>query len=133
MDDIGDNTPLERRLPPPPDAGDVLHERYRLVRELGRGGMGRVFEAEHLELGTRVAVKVLLARAYASPKARKRFEIEARNAASLQHPNIIRVFDYGIAQSSPFFVMEYIEGTPLDALCSERSIGSSGHRRMAFP
>ncbi len=87
---------------------------YEVIRELGRGGQGVVFEA--LQAGThrRVAVKVLKEGVYASVAARKRFEREIEFAAQLNHPNIVAIFHSGIAVDGQlFYVMDYVDGTPL--------------------
>ena len=86
---------------------------YRALDRLGRGGMGAVFLAEHAVLGKRVAVKVLSAALRADPGARKRFFREARAAATLDHPNIVAVFDVDMAHDPPFLVMEHVDGVSL--------------------
>lgn len=86
---------------------------YRIVREIGRGGMGVVYLAEHDELGRRVALKVLAARHAASEKALERFEREVRAVARLADPNIIAIHDVGRVDGVPFFTMEYVEGRTL--------------------
>ncbi|MGH9961207.1 MAG: serine/threonine-protein kinase, partial [Pyrinomonadaceae bacterium] len=92
-------------------AGDVLRQRYRLESEIGRGGMGVVYQATDLELMRPVAVKVLSGAA--SPEARQRLIREARAAAALNHPHIISVYDVGESSGTPFFVMEFVPGPSL--------------------
>lgn len=87
---------------------------YRILDRLGGGGMGQVFLAEHLKLGNRVALKVL-SRYDASPLARERFLREARAAAKLRHPNLIRVDDVNPNHDPPYIVMEYADGVTLQA------------------
>jgi serine/threonine protein kinase len=82
------------RLPTPRAAVGRLGE-FRLLREVGRGGMGIVYEAEQESLGRRVAIKVLPAGALSDPKQVRRFEREARAAARLHHANIVPVFGVG--------------------------------------
>jgi serine/threonine protein kinase/Tfp pilus assembly protein PilF len=86
---------------------------YRLVREIGRGGMAIVYEAEQESLGRRVALKVL-ARAALAPQQVRRFEREARSAARLHHTNIVPVFGVGREGSTHYYVMQYIPGQPFD-------------------
>jgi serine/threonine protein kinase len=89
-------------------AGDLFAERYRLLEPLGRGAMSAVWLAEDEELGRRVAVKTL------APAAdRARFEREARAVATLSHPNICALYDYGEAGGKPFMVLECLTGGSL--------------------
>jgi eukaryotic-like serine/threonine-protein kinase len=102
--------------------GTVVNGRYRLVRLLGEGGFGRVYEARqpvgHSE--RRVAVKVLHLRNADNPKLVKRVEREIEIASSLAHPNTIRVFDFGeTSDGRPFVVMEFIDGVPLATVLHE--------------
>ena len=89
---------------------------FRLIRELGRGGMGVVFEAEQESLGRRVAVKVLPRQVLLDEKHLKRFQREARVAANLHHTNIVEVFGVGEQDGFHYYVMQYIRGTGLDAV-----------------
>ncbi|HXT38376.1 MAG TPA: protein kinase [Chloroflexota bacterium] len=91
----------------------ILSDRYRLIRVLGEGGMARVHEAEDLRLGRRVAVKVLLSQFTNDAEFLRRFEQEARHAASLSHPNVVGVFDVGQDGSSHYIVMELVDGQTL--------------------
>jgi serine/threonine protein kinase len=90
--------------------------RYRVVRELGRGGMARVFEGQHSELGRRVALKVMQPALAAHPHAATRFLREAKAASHIRHQNIVEVFDIGMENGLPFLVMEFLEGSNLAAL-----------------
>jgi serine/threonine protein kinase len=96
----------------------TIEGRYRLERLIGRGGMGAVYEATHLKLNHRVAVKILSGRLFGDDAALKRFQREARALARLgQHPNIVAVHDYGELQTEgAFLVMDFIEGESLAAL-----------------
>jgi serine/threonine protein kinase len=91
--------------------GSILDDRYRIERVIGRGGMGAVYEAVRLDLGRRVAIKVLAAPA----DTLEATEREARAAAQLAHPHIVQVFDVsrGEAGGPPYFVMELLAGEPL--------------------
>ncbi len=83
---------------------------YRILREIGRGGMGVVYEAEQESLGRRVALKVLSAGALLDPKQVRRFEREAKAAARLHHTNIVPVFGVGRQDGHHYFVMQFIAG-----------------------
>jgi tetratricopeptide (TPR) repeat protein/predicted Ser/Thr protein kinase len=85
---------------------------FRIVRELARGGMGVVYEAERPGLDRRVALKQMLGGG--SSDAVERFLIEARIAARLRHPNIVGIHDVGEAEGNPYFAMDFIEGEDLD-------------------
>ncbi len=88
--------------------------RYRILKLLGRGGMGAVYLAQDSHLGRQVALKVPFFDASKSPQRAERFVREARSAAVLQHPNICTVFDAGQIDGRPFITMAYIAGTPLE-------------------
>ena len=89
---------------------------YRLIREIGRGGMGVVYEAEQLSLGRRVALKILPFAAVMAPKQLARFTNEARAAAALNHPNIVPVYGVGNERGIHYYSMQFINGQPLDHL-----------------
>lgn len=92
---------------------------YRIVRELGRGGMGIVYEAQQLSLGRRVALKVLPIGTRVGGSARIRFAREARTAASLHHTNIVPVFEVGEECDCFYYAMQFIEGRSLDRVVKE--------------
>ncbi len=92
---------------------------FQLVRQIGRGGMGVVFEAMQTSLGRKVAVKVLPKSLLSDEHQLKRFEQEARTAGSLHHTNIVPVFGVGEDQGFHYFVMQRIHGHGLDRLLSE--------------
>src|SRR5262249_47581462 len=85
----------------------------RIIRELGRGGMGVVYEAEDQTLKRRVALKVLGANVAGSPVQLARFRHEAESAAGLHHPRIVPVFGSGEAHGAVFYVVQYVDGLPL--------------------
>ena len=94
--------------------GRLLGKRYRLLRVVGEGGMGTVYEAEHVELSKRVALKLMHPRMDAGEQARQRFEREARAAAATGHENVVDVFDLGRdVRGAPFLVMELLTGLDL--------------------
>jgi serine/threonine-protein kinase len=86
---------------------------YEVEAVLGRGGMGVVFRARHLRLNRPVALKMLLAGAYAGPHERERFQREAEAEAGLRHPNVVQVHDAGEHDGRPYFTMELVEGGSL--------------------
>ncbi len=95
--------------------GAVLEGKYRVKRLIGSGGMGRVFEAEHVGIKRRVAIKVLHASVASDPEIRERFRREALICGSLGHENIIQVTDTGTTpEDTPFIVMEFLEGRRLE-------------------
>jgi serine/threonine-protein kinase len=93
--------------------GKVIAGRYSLVRMLGDGGMGAVYKAEDNVLRRFVAIKLLHPAAAANPAAVERFLREAQAAASIGHPNIIDILDFGEADQKPYLVMEYLRGRSL--------------------
>jgi len=98
--------------------------KYELVREIGRGGMGSVWEARHASLGRRLAVKLIEDELATKPEARRRFDIEARAAASLDSRYTTHVFDHGVtADGRPFIVMELLVGESLAARASRGVLG----------
>jgi tetratricopeptide (TPR) repeat protein len=92
---------------------------FRILREVGRGGMGVVYEAEQESLGRRVALKVLAAQGVHHPKQLLRFHREARAAARLHHTNIVPVFGVGESEGQHYYVMQFIPGLGLDAVLDE--------------
>ncbi len=112
-------------LPPLGRLGD-----YRIIREIGRGGMGVVYEAEQVSLGRRVALKVLPRQLLTDPQSHQRFEREARSAARLHHTNIVPVFGVGEHEGQPYYVMQFIQGSGLDEVLKElkrlQAVGKEG-------
>ncbi len=102
-------------------AGDALKKLgdYRIVRELGRGGMGVVYEAQRESLQNRVALKIMHPRYRTDPSSVRRFQTEARSAARLHHTNIVPVFDFGEEDGVCFYVMQYIAGVGLERVLED--------------
>jgi WD40 repeat protein/serine/threonine protein kinase len=92
---------------------------FRIVREVGAGGMGVVYEAEQVSLGRHVALKVLPRSLLPDARAQRRFEREAKAAAKLHHTNIVPVFGVGEQDGLPYYVMQFIQGLGLDAVLDE--------------
>jgi tetratricopeptide (TPR) repeat protein len=118
------------------DHGRLLGEPlgdFRLLREVGRGGMGVVYEAEQISLGRRVALKVLPFAATLDPKHLQRFRNEAQAAACLHHPNIVPVYGVGCVRGVHYYAMQFIEGQSLARVIEELrdSPNSAGVARPA--
>ncbi|MEZ4339597.1 MAG: serine/threonine-protein kinase [Sandaracinaceae bacterium] len=99
-----------------PHSGMRLGDRYELVERIGHGGMAEVWRATQLNLGRDVALKLLHEHTSMSPRARRRFEREAKVAAALTHPNVVRIHDFGELDGQLFLAMELLEGQPLREL-----------------
>ena len=125
-------------------SGQLLAERYRLTKRIAVGGMGEVWEADDTRLDRKVAVKVLKAELSGDAEFLNRFRIEARTTASLNHPGIAAVHDYGETASIPdgpedtaYLVMELVEGEPLAAIIArgrlnaDRTLSASDHANAA--
>jgi eukaryotic-like serine/threonine-protein kinase len=114
---------------------------FRLVREVGRGGMGVVYEAVQISLGRRVALKVLPFAAALDAKQLQRFKNEAQAAAHLQHPHIVPVYAVGCERGVHYYAMQFIDGQPISALIDElrrrksgmTNDGMTNDERMAKP
>jgi serine/threonine-protein kinase len=104
---------------------------FRIVREIGRGGMGVVYEAEQISLGRRVALKVLPCAATMDPRHLQRFENEARAAASLEHPHIVPVYGVGCERGVHYYAMKFIDGRTLAAVIAEQCPGAG--REASLP
>ena len=109
----------------------ALDGRYRLESEIGAGGLGVVYRAMHEKLDKPVAVKLLHAHCGENEVMRGRFEREARALASLDHPNIVAVTDYGIADDTPYLVMELLEGETLAERLARGALDQAGAETLA--
>src|SRR5262245_9802369 len=101
-------------LPPLERLGD-----FRIIREIGHGGMGVVYEAEQVSLGRHVALKVLPRQLLIDSRMKRRFEREAKAAAKLHHTNIVPVFGVGEHDGLPYYVMQFIQGTGLHIVIND--------------
>src|SRR5262249_18731340 len=114
------------RLQPAPDGqgsalsrtpslvGKVLADRYRLLRKIGEGGMGEVYEAQHVYIDKRGAIKTLRAEILANREAISRFQQEARAASTIGHENIVAIDDFGqLEGGGVYMAMEYLDGCSL--------------------
>jgi predicted Ser/Thr protein kinase len=109
----------------------LLSDRYRLERKLGSGGMAIVWLARDTKLDRDVAIKILSDVLSAAPGFRQRFDREARTAANLSHPNLVRIYDYGAEEDRPYLVMEYIDGETLAERTAGRSLEEEAGERLA--
>jgi len=121
MNETGPLAPAATPAVPEARVGTIV-DKYSLVRLLGKGGMGAVYEARHATLSRRFAIKFLLPSAATNADAMRRFENEAKAAGGLEHPNLVAVTDLGRdGQGAPYLVMEYLPGED----CA-RLLGRSG-------
>ncbi|MGK2849684.1 MAG: Stk1 family PASTA domain-containing Ser/Thr kinase, partial [Candidatus Limnocylindrales bacterium] len=95
------------------EIGTILGGRYEVIASLGQGGMATIYRALDTQLGREVAVKLLRPEYLRDPDFSSRFRQEAQNAASLSHPNVVTVYDYGEDPGGPYIVMEYVDGEDL--------------------
>jgi len=105
---------------------------YKVLQELGRGGMGTVYLAKRVEEEyDRVVALKVVKRGMDTDEVLRRFERERRILARLEHPYIARMYDAGsTTEGTPYLVMEYVEGRPIDAYCDERSLGVDERLRL---
>ncbi len=131
-DESLDKEPAKNSAPP---QGLTQIGDYRIIREVGRGGMGIVYEAEQISLGRRVAVKILPKNLFSSGKIRQRFERESKAAAKLHHTNIVPVFGVGEEDGLHYYVMQFIQGLGLDEVLEElrrqQRAGTNGRNLVA--
>lgn len=105
------------------DAPERILGSYRLAERIGKGGMGEVYRAQHLKLGREAAIKILPVNLASEEDFLKRFEREAASAASLEHPNILAVWEYGEDNGSPYLVMPFIRNGTLKERLGATPIG----------
>ncbi|WNG59629.1 serine/threonine protein kinase [Archangium gephyra] len=98
------------------EPGTLVAERFRVLRSLGKGGMGAVYEAEQLGLGRHVALKVMHPHVASAPGFTERFQREAQVLARLRHPGSVEVYDYGLGSGFLFLAMELVSGETVDSL-----------------
>ncbi len=104
---------MQQSIPEPPEFSDTQYGSYRVLHPLGAGGMSSVYRAVHVDSGHEVALKVLPSRMARNPIVLQRFLREARIAESLEHPNIVSIYDRGVDQGRHYLVLEYVEGCDL--------------------
>jgi tRNA A-37 threonylcarbamoyl transferase component Bud32 len=106
-----------------PIVGQIIADRYHVLKRVGEGGMGRVYLAEHVRMGRMCAIKVMRSALLNDDEAMARFAREASNAARILHPNVAAVFDYGESDGVVYLVMELVDGEALSSiLARERAL-----------
>jgi WD40 repeat protein/serine/threonine protein kinase/tetratricopeptide (TPR) repeat protein len=113
-------------------AGEIFGA-YRIEREIGRGGMGLVYQATHLALNKRVALKVLPIQGPRQAGQLERFLREAKTAAGLHHTNIVPVFDVGQVAGTPYYAMQFIDGRGLDRVLSDAQTPTAADATAPHP
>lgn len=108
------NEPPHSPHPEEASSGFPVLEGYDVIDQIGRGGMGVVYEAFQRSTGRRVAVKLMLERVASTEAARRRFEREVELIARLEHPNIVGILDSGLHKGRYFYVMDFVEGSAFD-------------------
>ncbi len=93
--------------------GRVIAGRYRLVSQLGQGGMGSVWRADHMSLSSPVAIKLIDPEIASRPEMLERFQREAQSSAALRSPHVVQILDYGVDEGVPFIAMELLDGESL--------------------
>ena len=112
--------------------GQVIADRYHVVKKLGEGGMGQVYLAEHVKMGRRSAIKVMNPAMVHDPDAVARFNREASNASRIAHPNVCAIYDFGETPDGLIYLaMEFIEGEPLTDLLEREGGGALPLARAA--
>lgn len=110
---------LEHERPPKIVVDRTIAERYEIIEKLGTGGMSTVYRVRHLHLDKSLALKLLH---QVSPVSVQRFQLEAKAASLLEHPNIIRVHDFGVTDGQPYMTMDCIEGESLSQILAKGSL-----------
>ena len=113
-------------------AGSLIAGKYRILEEIGHGGMGVVYKAEDIKLKRPVALKFLPPHLMDSPELRERFLIEAQAAAALNHPNICVIHEVGDSEERPFMAMEYVEGETLRDKINEAPLAAGAAMEIAI-
>jgi serine/threonine-protein kinase len=115
-----DGTPLRAQEGARDLVGQIVAERYHILKKLGEGGMGQVYLAEHVKMGRRCAIKIMAQSMMNDADAISRFNREAANASRISHPHVCAVYDFGETREGLIYLaMEYIEGQSLSALLDE--------------
>jgi eukaryotic-like serine/threonine-protein kinase len=108
----------------------ILFGDYRLVSEIGRGGMGIVYKAEHRRLNRVVALKVLRSGELSNDEELARFRVEAESSAAIEHPNIVSIYEVGEARGLTYYTMTFVDGENLSAMIRRQSLGFKESARI---
>jgi len=120
-----DGQTLRSAAPASDLVGQVIADRYHVMKKLGEGGMGQVYLAEHVKMGRRSAIKVMNPSMVHDPDAVARFNREASNASRITHPNVCAIYDFGETPDGLIYLaMEFIEGEPLTDLLEREAAGA---------
>ncbi|MGD9723320.1 MAG: serine/threonine-protein kinase [Pirellulales bacterium] len=128
-------------LPPAPEVADwpgepttpAMFGDYELQREIGRGGMGVVYQAQQISLGRTVALKMISRGTHPSPEDLARFRSEAESAARLDHPGIVPIYEVGQYEGQPYFTMKYVAGTTLSRRLADGPLAPREAARLLAP
>lgn len=113
--------------------GQIIGGKYRVVRLLGAGGMGAVYEVQQMDVLRRAALKILTLDVKSQPGHFQRFMNEARAVNQISHPGVVQVHDFGVDEKGqPWLVMEYLEGSPTGPRHSPSGDGAGGLRRTVL-
>ena len=116
----GEASGTEKTVARASDSAEIIDGKWAVEKKLGAGGMGSVFLCRDLELGRRVAIKMMSAAFIDNAELVNRFEREARMMARLDHPNLVPVYAVGRREKTPFIVMKYLEGRTLGEVLDEK-------------
>ena len=128
-----DGQTLRAAAPASDLVGQVVADRYHVIKKLGEGGMGQVYLAEHVKMGRRSAIKVMNPSMVHDPDAVSRFNREAANASRITHPNVCAIYDFGETPDGLIYLaMEFIEGEPLTELLRREDALAPGRAAHIF-
>ena len=120
METCPEDQTMLAQLPDDSMIGTTLAEKYYVMEELGKGGMSKVYKVRHLFLEHQIlAIKILQSHLASETTNVKRFQHEARTASRLDHPNLLKIHDFGIAKGGPYLVMDFVKGQGLDEILQE--------------
>lgn len=120
VDNCPDDQTMLAKLPDDSLIGSVFADKYYVLEELGKGGMSKVYKVRHLFLEHQIlAIKILQSHLASETTNVKRFQHEARTASRLDHPNLLKIHDFGIAKNGPYLVMDFVKGQSLEEVLSE--------------